>query len=315
MKLLILGSGAMGSLFAGKLTQNGVDVTLFNRSNHHVEAIKKDGLKIIDQHGNNTTVKLPIITNPTDLTDNYDMIVVLVKTFATEIVLETVLPFIRSNTPILTLQNGIGNMEAIKKMAPQQEVFVGGTWSGASVPKPGTILHQAWGSTFIGAVESNFNHDLLENIASAFTKSGLDTKVSDNVQSIIWSKLLVNIAYNGLTAVTRLKNGDAIRLPEGKHILEELVNEAIKIAKAKNIPLLFDHPVDECIRLGEEEIGMNTSSMLSDILYERKTEIDAINGAIVEEGKKHSIPTPYNDMLLNLIKIMENSYSQMIHPK
>ncbi|MFD2045344.1 ketopantoate reductase family protein [Ornithinibacillus salinisoli] len=312
MRILILGSGAMGSLFAGKLKQNGVDVTLFNRENNHVQAIQKDGLKIIDKEGENVSVQIPIISNPTEFVDKYDLILVLVKTFATETVLEKVLPSIHYETPILTLQNGVGNLEKIKELAPNSEVFVGGTWAGASVAEPGAILHRAWGSTYIGAVESDRANDLLGRIASIFTKSGLETQVSDNVQSIIWSKLLINIAYNGLTAITRLKNGDAIVTQEGKQIVEKLVNETVQIAGAKGIPLLFEDPVTECIRLGEEEIGMNTSSMLADILHERKTEIEAINGAVMAEGSTHDIATPYNEMIFNLIKVVENSYAKMV---
>ncbi|WP_047982391.1 ketopantoate reductase family protein [Ornithinibacillus contaminans] len=313
MKLLILGAGAMGSLFAGKLKQNGVDVTIYNRSNNHVEKIQSDGLKIIDKEGVGSTVQLPVLTDPVQVVDTYDLILVFVKTFATENVLDKVLPYITKETPILTLQNGIGNMEKISKLAPEHEVLVGGTWAGASVAEPGTILHRAWGSTFIGAPLANERkNDLLMKIASTFTKSGLETEVAANVQSIIWSKLLVNIAFNGLTAITRLKNGDAIRTQEGKMIVEKLVDETVEIAAKKAIPLLFENPYAECIRLGETDIAMNTSSMLADILHKRKTEIEAINGAIVEEGRKYGINTPYNEMIVNVIKVIEESYRNMV---
>ncbi|TMN23249.1 ketopantoate reductase family protein [Lentibacillus cibarius] len=308
MKLLILGSGAMGSLFAGKLKQSDVDVTLFNRPNDHVKAIHKDGLRIIDWDGNGSTVALSTATNPAELTGDYDIVLVLVKAFATESVLEKVLPAIHKNTPIMTLQNGIGNMETIKALAPANDVLIGGTQAGAGIVEPGTVVQRAWGTTFIGNAQHGADQHLLDELASVFTESGLKTHVSENVQSIIWSKLLVNVAYNGLTAVTRLTNGGAIRTREGEDILANLVTEAVKVAKAKEIPLLYKDPVAECIRLGKEEIGMNTSSMLTDVLHQRKTEIEVMNGAIVEEGIHHGIPTPYNDMMVKLIKIIENSY-------
>jgi 2-dehydropantoate 2-reductase len=312
MKLLILGSGAMGSLFAGKLKQNGLDVTIFNRENDHIRAIKKSGLKLIDKDGNSSTISIPVTTNPNDLNSDYDLVILLIKAFATETVLKKVLPYLRRNTPILTLQNGIGNMEKIKSIAPTNDVFVGGTWAGAGVVEPGVIFHRAWGSTVIGSAQSEIDSELLTEIASAFSGSGLETQVSEHVQSIIWSKLLVNLAYNGLTAVTRLTNGDAIRTQEGKDIITNLVQEAVQIAEVKEISLLYENPVDECICLGEEEIGMNTSSMLADVLHKRQTEIEAINGAIVEEGKRYAIPTPYNDMILNLVKVIESSYSKIV---
>ncbi|WP_176330302.1 ketopantoate reductase family protein [Oceanobacillus rekensis] len=312
MKLLILGSGAMGSLFAGKLKQNGLDVTIFNRENDHVRAIQKSGIRLIDKEGNSSTISIPVITNPNELSSDYDLVILLIKAFATETVLKNVLPSLHRNIPILTLQNGIGNMEKIKSLAPTSEVFVGGTWAGAGVVEPGVIYHRAWGSTVIGSAQTETDSELLTKIASAFSASGLKTEVSEHVQSIMWSKLLVNLAYNGLTAVTRLTNGDAIRTQEGKYVIKKLVQEAVQIAEVKEIALLYDNPVDECIRLGEEEIGMNTSSMLTDVLHKRETEIDAINGAIVEEGKRYAIPTPYNDMILNLVKVIENSYSKIV---
>ncbi|WP_339227161.1 2-dehydropantoate 2-reductase [Oceanobacillus sp. FSL K6-2867] len=312
MRILIIGSGAMGSLFAGKLKQNGVDVTIFNRLNNHVKAIQKDGLTIVDAKGNTSAIKLPIVTNPDDLSGKYDLILVLIKTFATEIVLESLLLSIHSNAPILTLQNGIGNKETIHKLTTENEVFTGGTWAGASIDKPGVILHRAVGTTFIGSDQPDKHKDLLHEIAAIFTRSGLKTEVSINVQSIIWSKLLVNIAYNGLTAITRLRNGDTILPHEGRSIVEKLVDEAIQITKVKGIPLLYSDPAAECVRIGHEEIGMNISSMLSDILNQRKTEIEAINGAVVKEGERYGISTPYNDMILNLVKVIENSYSRIV---
>ncbi|SFA82444.1 2-dehydropantoate 2-reductase [Lentibacillus halodurans] len=313
MKLLILGAGAMGSLFAGKLKQAGMDVTLYNRSNDHTRAIQNNGLTLTDTDGNASTAVLSVVTNPAGLTDNYDLVLVLVKAFATQSVLKNVLPALHKNTPILTLQNGIGNMEKIERLAPAHDVMVGGTRAGAGIKEPGVVVHRAWGSTFIGVSQPGDNQALLDKIALTFSASGLETHVSENVQSIVWSKLLVNVAYNGLTAVTRLKNGDTLLVQEGEDIVAKLVHEAVQIAKAKKIPLLFDDPAAECIRLGKVEIGMNTSSMLTDVLHERKTEIDVMNGAVVEEGRKHRIPTPYNDMMTKLIKVMENTYQHSVH--
>lgn len=312
MNILIVGSGAMGSLFAGRLKQNGVDVTLFNRFNDHIKSIQENGLTIVDHKKESTHVVPPIITAPEKLTDHFDLVIVLVKTFATEIVLEKVLTRLSNHPPILTLQNGIGNLETIQEIAPNNDVFVGVTYAGASIDKPGVLLHRAWGNTIIGSSDQARHGKLLSEIASIFSKCGLHTEVSDNVQSIIWEKLFTNLAYNGLTAITRLKNGDTLCCNEGRDIIEKVVREAEQVALAKGIRITNSDPVKECIRLGEEEIGMNTSSMLSDILHQRKTEIEAINGKIVEEGKKYGIPTPYNEMIYNLIKLIENSYSRIV---
>jgi 2-dehydropantoate 2-reductase len=309
LKTLVIGSGAMGSLFAGKLKQSNSDITLFNRTNNHINKIRENGLRIIGREGTISKMKLPVITEPEQLDDEYDLIIILVKTFVTEQVMEKVLHTITKNTVVLTLQNGVGNLEVLQKLLPNHEIAAGGTHSGAGVVEDGVIAHRAWGDTFIGYSDKQTKSLKLEKVADMFTQSGLQTYVVDDVQSIIWSKLLLNVAYNGLTAVTRLKNGDVVLSKDGQEIVGDLVEEALSVAKAQGITLLYDDPVKECIELGLTKIGENKSSMLTDVLNKRKTEIDVINGAIVKYGEMLSIPTPCNKMITQLIKVIENGYS------
>jgi 2-dehydropantoate 2-reductase len=309
LKTLVIGSGAMGSLFAGKLKQSNSDITLFNRTNNHINQIRENGLRIIERDGTISKMKLPVITEPEQLDDEYDLIIILVKTFVTEQVMEKILHSISKNTVVLTLQNGVGNLEVLEKLLPNHEIAAGGTHSGAGVVEDGVIAHRAWGDTFIGYSDKQTKSLKLEKVADMFTQSGLQTYVVDDVQSIIWSKLLLNVAYNGLTAVTRLKNGDVVLSKDGQEIVGDLVEEALSVANAKGITLLYDDPVKECIELGLTKIGENKSSMLTDVLNKRKTEIDVINGAIVKYGEMLSIPTPCNKMITQLIKVIENGYS------
>lgn len=313
MKILILGTGAMGCLFGGKLRQTGVDVTLFNhRMNDHVRAIKENGLLIQEKDHTPSKIMIPVITDSTELADNYDLVICLVKSFATEAVLKQIAPILSPNTLLLTLQNGIGNAEVVEKFVPKSQIVVGGTVAGAGIIEPGRIARRGWGKTSIGSALGGSHERMLQDISALFTASGLQTEVVPDVMSVIWSKLLVNIAYNGLTAVTRLTNGDAIRTDYGKELARKLVEEAVRVAEAQGIRLLYDQPVDEVIRLGDEEIGANKSSMLTDVLLQRKTEIESINGAIVKLGKQMSVATPYNNMLTLLIQVMEGSYDRMV---
>jgi 2-dehydropantoate 2-reductase len=312
MKVLIVGAGAMGCLFGGKLKQSGIDVTLFNRPNDHVRKIREEGLGIIEKDGTFSHVSIPVITDPTSLVDGYQLVIVLLKSFATEDVMSKIQDIIQPETIVLTLQNGIGNIESLQRFVPDSQISAGGTHCGAGIIEPGLIAHRAWGKTFVGSYLLETMDKQLHEFASIFSKSGLPTDVVQDVQSVIWTKLMVNIAYNGLTAVTRLKNGDAIFENEGKDIVENLVNEAMEVAHKQGIQILYDNPVHECIRLGMDEIGLNKSSMLTDVLNKRKTEMDSINNAIVELGKKHDIATPYNDMMTKLMKVIEKSYSKLV---
>jgi 2-dehydropantoate 2-reductase len=308
LKTLIIGSGAMGSLFAGKLKQSTFDVTLFNRINNHVNQIRENGLRIVERDGTVSQIKIPVITEPEQLEEKYDLIIILVKTFVTEQVIGKVMHTISKDTVVLTLQNGVGNLEALQRLLPDHEIAAGGTHSGAGVLEDGLIAHRAWGDTFIGYSDKQTKSLKLEKVADMFTRSGLQTFVVDEVQSIIWSKLLLNVAYNGLTAVTRLKNGDVVLSKEGQELVRDLVEEALSVAKAQGVTLLYSDPVKECIELGLTKIGQNKSSMLTDVLNRRKTEIDVINGTIVKYGEMLSIPTPCNKMITQLVKVIENSY-------
>lgn len=311
MKTLILGAGAMGCLFGSKLVQAGYDVTLFNRENAVIKQIERQGIELTASDNKQYTIPIPVSYKASELEKEYDLIIVLVKAFATEKVLSEIQHIIDEDTIVLSLQNGVGNLEKMQKVVPHAILGVGGTGSGASVLRQGKIAHRATGKTNIG-----FMHDINEeralSISEMLTNAGLETEVTSNVQSVIWSKLLINVAFNCVTAVTKLRNGDVILPEAGESIVTKLIEEAKTVAEAEGIELLYDDPVKEILVIGHEQIAGNQSSMLTDILNERKTEVEVINGAIAAYGKKHGIRTPYNDLMTGLIHLIENSYEKQI---
>ena len=314
MKVLIIGAGAMASLFGGRLKAGKGNVTLLNRLNSHVDEINRSGLTIIEKDDTATNVPLKVIQEISQ-DDNYDIILVLIKAHANETVLGPLKEKIDSGTLFITMQNGIGNLETIRKIFPNNPVAVGSAGCGASIENNGKIIHRGWGKNYIGYPEDLSNKELIEEFVMLLCESGLDTDLAEDVQSVIWSKLIINLAFNGVTAMTRLKNGDIINTVAGKDILANVVNEAVAIAEVSGITLKHDNPVAECLRMGQEDIGRNKSSMLMDILNQRKTEIDVINGAISNLGKQYGIPTPYNDMVTNLIHIIESNYENQVNQK
>ena len=311
MKIAIVGPGAMGCLFGGFLAESGEEVWLLDRRKQRAEQIISSGLKIEGISGEHK-VKVNVTVDPARL-GVCDLVIYTVKSYDTLEAAKNTGPLAGEDTALLTLQNGVGNVEALGEVFGRNRIIGGVTSEGATVLGPGHIRHAGNGDTIIGSVSQPKAglRDRLKNIAETFTKAGFSAKVSDNVRDLIWSKLIINVGINALTGITRLNNGRLVEFETTKQILKEAVLEAVAVTKQKGIKLTYPDPVEKvesvCVAT-----GANVSSMLQDILKRRKTEIDYINGAIVKEGESLNIPTPVNTTLTNLIKTIESSYEKWV---
>lgn len=300
MKIAVVGSGAMGSLFGGLLAEGGNDVTLIDVWREHIEKIKKEGLKISGVSGERA-IKVNATTNPAEV-GKVDLILIFVKSYDTEKAAGDSKPLIGDETVILTLQNGLGNIEKIAKVAGIEKVIAGTTTHGATLLAPGSIFHAGAGETTIGELDGSIT-DRITKIADTFTKSGIKTTVSNKIMNIIWGKLLINIGINPFTALTEMLNGQLLIFPEIRQLMAEAIKEALKVAEAQGIKLDYD-PIEKTIKVAEAT-AKNKSSMLQDILRGKRTEIDAITGEVVRLGEKYGIPTLVNKTLYALVKAKE----------
>lgn len=311
MKILVVGAGAMGSLFSGRLKAQDDEVLLYNRNNPHVEKINHSGLTIVERDDRETIVPLKVVQEIPKAAD-FDIVLVLVKAHATRTVLEKMKDLLSPQTLVITMQNGLGNLEVIAELFPDNPAVAGTMGCGASVESDGRILHRGWGKNYIGRSENPDAQKKLLEFAELLNRSGLETELAEDVQTVIWNKLFVNVAYNSLTALSRLRNGDILNTDEGQGLLRNIVSEAVQVAKAEGTSVDEEQVITKCIRMGQEEIGANKSSMLMDVLHKRKTEIDAINGAVAKLGKKHGIGTPYNELITGIIKVIEANYDLQV---
>ena len=312
MRTIVLGAGAMGSLFGWRLKQGGYDVTLIDTWKEHVEKIKREGLKVEQSDGTISTVEIPITDDPKTLKGTYDLIIVFVKGYVTKEAVKSILHLIGKETTVITLQNGIGNANNMESIVSPDQIAVGGTAYGGGIIEPGFVAHRAWGNTYIGPFGENVEFSKLQKIAEILTECNIPTEAQHDVSSVIWSKLMINVAYNGLTSISRLRNIDFTSTPEGKDLIRGVVSEAVEVANAQGIEIIYKDPVAECIRVGLEDIAQNKSSMVQDSDFNRKTEIDNINGAIVNLGSKYGIETPYNKIVADLIKLIESRYDKVV---
>jgi 2-dehydropantoate 2-reductase len=308
MKIVIGGPGAIGSLFASYLSKSKQEIWLLDKDKVRAEKLNQKGIAISGVSGT-WQAKVKVSANPAEI-GRCDLLIVCVKSYDTKKLINYALPVIDANSSVLTLQNGIGNMEIIGELLKENSVFAGITSQGANLVEPGTLSHAGFGETVIGSLDGKLTSQLRE-IRQLFNDVGVPTRISRDIKGVLWSKLIINVGINALTAITRLKNGQLLEFEGTREIMSQAVAEATKIAKRRRIKLLFDDPLAK-VEAVSSATANNISSMLADVLRKRRTEIDFINGVIVRQGKSLGIPVPVNCALVDLIKTIEASYSLRI---
>ena len=303
MKTVIMGAGGMGSLFGGFLTLSGEEVWLVDIWKDHIEAIRSNGLSMEDR-GKVQTLRLKATTEVASV-GKADLVLIFVKTYHTEKAIADAQVLQKADTVYLTLQNGLGNEETLCHAVDPQRVILGVTGQGATLLKPGHIRHGGAGKTFLGELNGKLT-DRVTQIARMFVKAGIETEASSHIHDLVWEKLFVNVGVNALAALTGLKNGQLLDHPEAFRLIEALVSEAVKVAKKKGIRIEGE-PMER-VKAVIEATQENRCSMGQDIDYKRRTEIDAINGAVVREAVRLGISVPYNQMITDLIKVVEKQF-------
>ncbi len=302
--IVILGSGALGSIFGGRLTEARESVVLIDTWREHVDEMNNNGLNI-EGVGGSRVIPVRAVTSPKEVEGKVELVIILVKSMDTETTIEDALPIIGNDTLVMTLQNGLGNAERIAEIVGGEKVIAGVTSDGATLLGPGHVRHIALGSTTIGPLTGEMTERVKET-ADLLTKAGFHTGLSTDVPSTIWDKLLVNAGINALTAVLRVPNGYLVKHKSAEKLLEMVLKESVEVCRAKGIKLERD-PIEYCKQVARNTAG-NLSSMYQDVLNRRPSEIDYINGAIAREGKRYGIETPVNEVLVKMVKAVEEGY-------
>ncbi|MDO8488646.1 MAG: 2-dehydropantoate 2-reductase [Candidatus Omnitrophota bacterium] len=306
MKIVVVGPGAIGCLFAAYLAKSKEEIWLLDKNKERAAKINENGISLEGESGS-WQIKVKTTADPQDI-GKADLILICVKSFHTKMTIEQIKPLLGQDTKILTLQNGIGNVEIISELAGEEKVIAGVTNEGATLIAAGKIRHAGRGETIIGAIDGKTPVQM-RAIRELLNKVGLECKMSRDIKSLLWSKLIINVGINALSAITRLPNGKLIEYEGTKRILRDAVTEAARIAKRKRIKLIFDDPLAK-VEAVCEGTQVNLSSMLQDVLGKKRTEVDFINGVIVRLGQELGIDVPTNKFLLDLVKTIESSYAQ-----
>ncbi len=293
--ILIVGTGALATLFAARLSAAGINVTMLGSWDEGLAALNKHGARLVDADGNETAYPVQALRE----CKKAQYAIVLVKSWQTESVAKKLKKCLTEDGVILTLQNGLGNGKILAEHLGAERIAQGVTTTGASLLGAGIVRIGGEGLVSVEA------HPRLGRVNAILTEAGFHLESVPDVQSLIWSKLVINAAINPLTALLDIPNGDLLKIPEAKKMMGELAHEVASLAFAQNISLSFDDPAKTAEKVAQKTAS-NISSMLQDLRRGAPTEIDAICGKISEIGEAFGIATPSNKFCAELVRAKVN---------
>jgi len=304
MKIVVVGSGSIGSLYGAYLsTIEGNEVILVGR-NPHVAAIRNKGLTIQGIMGERK-FHLTAVEDASEIEDA-DLILLTTKTYDTIPAIKTAKHLIDKGAYVMLIQNGLGTEEQVADELHTTRVLRATTCMGALRIGPGIVEATGCGLTELGSrYPENYSYvlDLTEMLRSC----GFDVRPSENIEGVVWTKTLVNVGINPVGALTGFKNGEVYKNPELRDLVIRLVEEAVQIVEALGIELTTEDPVRYALGTAKAT-GDNINSMLQDIMAGKRTEIDSITGEIIRLGKELGIETPSNEIVYALVKAIESKY-------
>jgi len=302
MRICVVGCGAVGSIFAAHLARlDGVEVWAYDVWKEHVAAIQEKGLRLSGSA--DFTVRLKATSNPGEI-PRCDYGIVATKSIHTRVAIQQAARLFDENSAVCSVQNGVGNEETLAEHV--RYVMRGTTFPAGHVIEPGHVGYDIKGDTWIGPFEPTATPMRRVNeLAETLTRAGLNTTALEDARGAQWTKLIFNASTNPVGALTRLHHAAATFFPPTGELFHALIEEGEAVARAHGIHLHGD-PRDLVMK-GAKAPGKHKASMLQDVLAGRQTEVDFLNGAIVQWGQKAGVPTPLNKAMWDLIKGLEQS--------
>lgn len=304
----VLGAGAMGSLFGGLLTEGGLDVTLVDPWEEHIDTIRRDGLKMVG-FGGDRTIKIGATTNAADVT-SADIVFVQCKANFNAAAAESMRHLFTetTDTVAISFQNGLGNEEELASYFGEDRVLGGLTAQGANIEGPGIVRNHAELPSYIGEMGGGIS-ERTTRIAELLSGAGLPTQPSESIRQDIWRKLMANIAISAVSGITGLNIGQIFNQHLADEVSYAALDEAILVANAAGIELSAEEAHEILGKIaGPNGTPRNKSSLRVDIENNRPSEIDYINGAVVNLGKQHHVPVPVNETLVTLVHGLQAHY-------
>jgi 2-dehydropantoate 2-reductase len=301
--IAVMGAGAVGCYFGGMLARAGAPVTFIGRP-LHVESIAKLGL-LLETAKFQQRLKA-MATTKLEAARDADVVLFCVKALDTEDAAKALAPHLAKDALVVSLQNGVDNAERMRAAAGI-DAIPAVVYVAAEMIAPGHVKHNGRGDLVIGELPRTVHRsrrDELEALAGHFIRAEIPCRVSDNIESELWTKMIINSACNAISALSRAKYGRIVAHPLTRDLLVRIIEEAVAVGYAAGVRLSKDQLIDAMMKLGDS-MGNATSSTAQDIARGKRTEIDSFNGYVALRGAELGVPTPVNHTLRALVKLLE----------
>jgi 2-dehydropantoate 2-reductase len=307
VRIAIIGTGAMGSVYAGLLADAGIEVTAVDIWAEHIDAINRDGLHVSGASGERVA-KLRATTKASDA-GPADLVIVATKASGVEAAANAAREIVAPDGIVLTIQNGLGSAERVAGIVGEDRTMIGVVGGfGASIKAPGHVHHNGWEFVRLGEYGGGAITPRLERIADIWKQGGFRVLLFKDIHQLVWEKFICNVAFSGTCTLTSLTIGEVLASPHAFKIAAGCAAEAYAVAKAKEIAVDITDPIAYVRAFGEKIPGARPS-MLLDHLAKRRSEIDVINGAVPRVGAEVGVPTPVNETVVDLVRARESAFA------
>ena len=301
MKIAVIGAGAMGSIYGGRLSLEN-EVYLVDTNPDVVRTINEQGIRL-EENGEDVIFHPTAVTDTKDLPE-MDLVILFVKALFSRSALEGNRTLIGKDTYLLTLQNGSGHEDILGEFAPLDHIIIGTTEDQGTILGMAHIRHGGTGGTNLGMLCPD-TEGMLPRLKETLDKCGFNGKIHENIQQLIWNKLFVNVALSAVTAILNVKMGFIAEDRFAAELSRQLLHEAVSVAKAMGLEADEDHLYKEIMETSKR-VPEGITSICADLSNGRKTEVDTISGSVVRAAKKAGVPVPAHEFLVNMVHAMED---------
>lgn len=305
MKIVILGAGALGSVLGCKLAKAGNNVTMVDVVPELIETVQKQHGFMYDSPDWCGLVPVKVCCYDALETD-MDLVILLTKSYHSYSALNSVQPFLSPDTYVMTLQNGLGNVERVAEYVPMDHILVGTTLGESNLVGYGHI-HTSGSAPTVMMSADGIMRDIVKKVCDVFNEAGIETTLGEDIMASIWEKVAFNCATNTMASVCRLCDKYTLGTEETRELAFNIARDTCKVANAAGINANADNVIHK-LSTSYKIRGDHFPSMAQDVFSRRRTEIDSINGAVYKKARELGIEVPYVETMYRLVRCIESNY-------